>query len=264
MAVSEKMRRKLEKRKEEIKKGNGDFNTILFPVGTTRIRILPVGDEDFAQEVIQFFLGKEIGAIVSPATFGDDCAIYDAHNELKSSGDEDDKETANSFKPAKRYYAPAIKYKDEKGTEVEGKERLAVLPGGVYSEMIDLFLDDENGDFLDPKKGYDLKIKREGEGKNNTTYKVIPCKPTKLPKEFAKKIYDPEAMVRELLPTYAETEEAINKFLNLADDDDDEPKKKKGKKSSSSKKGKSDMDEKPKKKKKKTSEEAPKKKKKKK
>lgn len=259
MAISEKMRKKLEKRKEDLKKGNGEFNTIIFQEGVTRIRILPVGkDEDFAQEVMQFFLGKELGAIISPQTFGEPCAIYEANQELKSSDDEDDKALAGRFRPSKRYYAPAIKYTDEKGKEIDGSPKLAVLPQGVYTELIDLFLDDENGDFTDPKEGYDVKIKREGKGKNDTSYTVLVCKPTALAKELRKKIFDPEKMVREIMPSYEETEKAINTFLNLGSDDEEEAPKKKKKKSTS------DLEDKPKKKKKKSSDEAPKKKKKKK
>lgn len=259
MAVSEKMRKKLEKRKEDLKKGSGEFNTIIFQPGITRIRILPVPkDEDFACETVQFFLGKDLGAVISPATFNEPCAIYDTHQELKSSDDEDDKALAGRFRPSKRYYAPAIKYSDEKGKEVDGSPKLAVLPQGVYTELIDLFLDDENGDFTDPKEGYDVKIKREGTGKNDTSYTVLVCKPTSLPKDLRKKIYDPEKMVRDIMPSYEETEKKINAFLNLGDDEEEEaPKKKK-------KKPVSDLEDKPKKKKKKTSDDEPKKKKKKK
>jgi hypothetical protein len=32
------------------------------------------------------------------------------------------------------------------------------------------------GDFTHPEKGYDIKIKRKGTGKNDTEYKVYPMK----------------------------------------------------------------------------------------
>lgn len=259
MAISEKLRKKLEKRKAELAKGSGEYKTIILKSGTTRLRLLPVGpDEDFAQEVTQFFINGS--SVVSPATFGEPCAIMEMYNELKSSDNESDQELAAEFKPTRRYYAPAIAYTDDKGTEIDGSPKLVILPASVYNSLIDLMLDDENGDFTDPKEGYDIKIKKEGQGKQGTTYSVLACKPTKLAKQYAKEIFDPEEMTRALVLSYDETKAAINSHLNLSDDDEDEAPKKKKKKPTS------DIDEAPKKKKKKktSDDEAPKKKKKKK
>lgn len=256
MAVSKKLREKLQKRKEAIKSGGGgDF--IIFKEGTTRIRVLNCGEEDFAQEVIQFYLGADIKGVISPATFGEPCAIMEAYNELKS-GDEDDQDLAKTFKPRRRYYTPAIRYNDEKGKDVDPTPRLAILTADLYDTMIDFMLDEEKGDFTDPKEGYDLKVKRTGSGQFDTEYKVFDTKPTPITvKELRTKVIDPEEMVRKLIPSYEQTQEYINRFLGLAKDDEEDgaPKKKK--------KPTSDMDEAPKKKKKPVSKEAPKKKRKK-
>lgn len=229
MAVSEKLRKKLLKRKETLKKGSGDFNTIIFKEGTTRIRPLFVGeDEDFAQEVIQFFLGGDLGVVISPATFGEPCAIMEAYEELKS-GDEDDKVLAQKIRPTRRYYCPAIKYEDETGKAIDGKPRMAILTKGIYETMIEYMLDEEQGDFTDPIEGYDLKIKRTGSGKMDTEYQLIACKPTKLSKELAGQVFNPEDMVRDILPSYDQTKEMLDKFLGLGnseDDEDEAPKKK--------------------------------------
>lgn len=247
MAVSEKLRKRLEKRKKDIKSG-GNYDTIIFPADTTtRIRILnPGDDEDFAEEATTFFLGKDIGTVISPATYGEPCAIMEMYNDLKK-GDEDDKELADTFKPSRGFFAPAIKYNDEKGKEVNTDlgVKLAKLPKGVYDTLIDLVLDDENGEFFDKKDGYDLKIKREGSGRMDTKYTVIPCKNTPTPKKF-NGVYNPIEMIKKLIPTFEETEEKIAEFLNLGKSDD-EPKKKKKKSS------KEDTSTKKKKKKKKTS-----------
>lgn len=258
MAVSEKLRKKLLQRKEDIKKGSGG-DLIIFKEGTTRFRVLPCGeDSDFAQEVVQFYLGKELGGIISPATFGEPCAIMERYNELKS-GDEDEQELAKTFRPRRRFFAPAVKYNDEKGKELDLTPRLAILTNEMYDTLIDMMLDEEKGDFTDKDEGYDLKVKREGTGQFDTSYKVFDTKPTKLAdKELRKKLFNPEDMVREMLPTYEQTEEKINRFLGISSDDDEDEKPKKKKKPSS------DLDEKPKKKKKVKDDEAPKKKKKKK
>lgn len=233
MAVSEKMRKALEQRKKDIaKKGDGSYSTISFKVGTHRIRVLPVGEEDFGIEATTFFL-KDIGFLVSPRTFGDPCAICEMYDELKASKSEDDRDLAATFRPKKKYLIPIIKYKDEKGKEVELGPKLAQVANGVYNDLIDLMLDEENGDFTDPKEGYDVKIKRTGEGQLDTEYSVLVCKTTPLPKEFLKKVYNPEELAKEIAATYEETEEAIKKFLNLGggkDDEDDAPPVRKKKK----------------------------------
>lgn len=215
MALSEKFKKKMEKRKKAVSsKGGGSKGLIFFKDGKTRIRILNCGDDsDFGVEVTLFYLGKEINNVVSPATFGEPCAIMDRYNELKK-GDDDDKELADTFKPRRRFYAPAIKFKDDKGKDYDDQvgAALAPLTNGCYTDMIDLMLDDENGDFTDPKNGYDVKIIKEGTGLE-TTYGVTPCKPTKLPKQFLKKTFDPEEMVKAMIPSFEETESMIAEFL---------------------------------------------------
>lgn len=249
MALSAKLRKKMEQRKKEMEsKGGGMKGLVSFKEGKTRIRFLPVGDNDFAFMATQFYLGKEIGGFISPATFGEPCAVYEAYTKLNKSSDDDDRELAKSFRPREKPLAPIIKYKDEKGKEVDTEKgvALAILTQDNYTELIDWMLDeDDYGDFTDPKTGYDVKINRTGSGQYDTKYKLMKCDSSKLPKEFAGKTYDAEEMVRKLVISYEETEAFRDRFLGgSVDDDDDEPKKKKKKKS------KTDDDE-PKKKKKK-------------
>lgn len=225
MAVSEKLRKKLLQRKEALKKGDGEFTTIFFKEGTTRIRILFVGaDNDFVIEAQQFFIDGQ--SVITPASLGEPCAIMEMYQELKSGTDED-KLLAKKISPSKRWYAPAIKYTDESGKEIDGKPRLAILTKGVYETLIEYMLDEENGDFTDPKEGYDVKIVRSGKGKNDTEYKVLACRPSALPKELRGKVFNPEEMVRELLPSYDQTKELADKLLGIAhradEDEEDAP-----------------------------------------
>lgn len=232
MAITEKLRKKLEKRKAEIKNsGGGAKGLILFPEGKKRIRLLPVGDdEDFALETTQFYLGADIKGVISPATFGEPCAIMEMYNELKKSKDDDDKELADTFKPRKRFLSPAIVYTDDKGKQIDDRgEQLALLTNGLYNELIDWMLDEDYGDFTDPKTGYDVVVKREGKGQNDTEYSLLKKPESKLDKKYAKKgPYDIEKMVRDIMPSYEETQNYINQFLGL-DPDDEKPKKKKKK-----------------------------------
>lgn len=227
------LRERLAKQREDLKRsGPGKF--VIFKEGTTRIRILPVGEEnEWGMEVVYFYLGlKENIAVISPATFGEKCAIMNAYNELSASKSAEDRKFAKKFRPQKRFMAPCIVYKDDYGREVN-KERgksLALMTSGVYQECIDLYLDNDNGDFTDPRRGYDLKIKRSGTGLTDTEYKVITGKITKLPMEWRGEV-DLQAMIREIVPSYADTKKIIEEYLNIPqaedDDEDEKPKKKK-------------------------------------
>lgn len=219
MATKNSRVEKMKKRREELaRKGGGNYQYFIFSKeGTYRMRPLPVPEDDeFGVEVVTFFLGKELGGVVSPASFGEPCYLMETYNKLQNSEDDDEKSLAAQLKPKKRYMVPHIKFQDEKGTKVdeEAGAKLALLTSGQYQDLCDLYLDDEHGDFTDPKDGYDIKYKRTGKGMTDTEYSTLACKPTRLPKKY-NKIYNPEEMVRSLMPTYEETKSLAKKFLKL-------------------------------------------------
>lgn len=242
MAVSEKLKKKLLKRKEQIKNtGGGMKGVIFFQEGKKRIRLLNCGEEDFAVEAEHYYLGQEIKGVISPATFGLPCGIHEVYHMFRK-GDESEQELAATFKPGKKFYSPAIAYKDDKGKEVDDRgAQLANLTNGMYNELIDWMIDDDYGDFTDPKTGYDIKVKREGKTKTDTEYSLMKMNSSKLDKKY-NKIYNPEEMLKAILPTYEQTQEYIAQFLGMEVSDlfskkkkkkkgsDDEPKKKKKKK----------------------------------
>lgn len=243
MAVSEKLKKKLLKRKEAIKNSGGGLKgVILFQEGKKRVRFLPVGEEDFAVEAKTFYLGNDIKGVISPATFGLPCGINETYEKFRK-GDESEQELAATFKPGKKFYSPALAYKDEKGKEIDDRgAQLANLTNGMYNELIDWMLDDDYGDFTDAKTGYDVKVKREGKTKTDTEYSLMKMNSSKLDKKY-NKIYNPEEMLKAILPTYEETQQKMAQFLGLEVEDlfskkkkkkksseDDEPKKKKKKK----------------------------------
>lgn len=233
--MGKSLKDKLAERREGLgKSGPGAFLATI-KEGTTRFRVLPVGEEkDWAIEVIYFFLGvKGDMGVISPKTFGEKCAIMKAHLELSESKKKEDRELATKFRPQKKFMVAVIRYKDKDGKEIDTElgVKLMLLGSKVYQEMLDLYLDDDSGDFTDPKKGYDLKIKRTGKGKNDTEYKVLAGKQSKLASDYRKNI-DLEKMVRDIVPDYKKTKEIIEKYFNLepADDGDDDKKKDKKKK----------------------------------
>lgn len=266
-ANGKSLKERLKTKRQELSERGSKGNVLFVKEGTLRVRLLPVGpDKEFIEEVTHFYLGADLKSVYSPSTYGEPCAIMEAYQELKGSKDEDDKDLAKKLVPKKAYFAAVVVYNDEKGKSVneEDSGKLIKITGGVYQDIIDLFLDDdEAGDMTDPKDGYDIKIKRTGKGQFDTEYSVMPCKPTKLDKKWSKPV-DLEKLIKKEIASYEETEEKLEAFLGVAkdDDDDDKPKKKKKKgeleskpsKGKDKKKSKSDDDEdeddKPKKKKK--------------
>lgn len=228
----------LERKKQLEKRGNG--GGLVFPKeGTTRLRIKSPGeDEELGLEIITFFLGKDIGGVISPATFDEPCPIMEKYQELKSSNDDDDKEVAKKLVPKKRYVIAGIGYKDEKGKEIDPDliDRGYQVTSGVYQDIIDLYLDeDEWGDMTDDLEGYDIKITRSGKGITDTKYTVSPCQKKKLDKKYIGTV-DLEKIVRNHILSYDEIEEKLKQFLNESDDEDEDDRPKKKKKSSSKEK----------------------------
>lgn len=229
-------REKMLARKKQLE-SKGNNSGFVFPKeGTLRVRLKSPGDDkELGIEIIQFYLNKEMGSVISPATFDEPCPFMDKYNELRSSKNDEDKELAKLFVPRRRYVVGGIVFEDDKGTKVgyDGKDKGILIPRAVYQDIIDLYLDeDEAGDMTDPKEGYDIKIIRSGSGQYDTTYSARACKPTKLDKQY-QGIVDLEGIVRGQIKSYDEIEEILMKFLKESPNDseeDDTPEKKDKKK----------------------------------
>lgn len=233
-------REKMLARKKQLEsKGSG--SGFIYPKeGTLRMRIKSPGDDqELGMELVTFYLGNDIGSIVSPATFDEPCPFMEKYKELKESSDDADKELAKEkFVPRRKYVIGGVIYTDEKGKNLDydGKDKAVQIPRSVYQDIIDLYLDeDEAGDMTDPINGYDIKIIRTGSGKMDTTYSARACKPTKLDPK-ARGTVDLEGMVRSQIKSYDELEDILNKYLNESSNDDDEEDDKDIKKSKDKKK----------------------------
>ncbi len=220
-------RKKLMATKKKIKASQEGGNMIFFKADTTtRIRVLPVPeDQEFGMEIVHFYPNQEIKGVISPMTFGEPCALMEKYEELKNSKDEDDKALAAKLKPKRKFVVPCIRYEDKLGKKVDEKTgaKLAQLTVGQYQDLIDLYLDEENGDFTDPKKGYDIKVTRTGSGMMDTEYSTLAGKTSALHSKF-NKVYDLNAMVRKEIPSYEHTQEIMDQFLGTGGSD--KPKKK--------------------------------------
>lgn len=217
-----------DKRKKMAQRGGSD-KLIFLKEGTLRVRILNVGKEkDFSMEVTQFYLGPEIKGVFSPSTFGEPCALMEKYLELKESKKKADKDLAKLLVPKKKSLIPVVAFKDDRGKEVDTESigKLVPISNGLCGQIIDYYLDEEEwGDFMDDQDGYDFKLIRTGSGKYDTEYSAKPCKNTPAPKAIAGKVFDLDALVRGIMPTYEETEEKLLEFLSgnpTADDDEEE------------------------------------------
>ena len=233
-STSMSTRERMIKRKEDLAKRSG--KGLIFPkTGILRVRVKnPGDDQEIGIEIIQFYLGQELGGVISPATFGESCPFMEKYEELKTSKSSSDKALAGKLVPKRKYVIGGDIYKDEKGKELDPDKlnRGILIPRGVYQDLTDLYLDeDEWGDMTDPIEGYDIKINRQGSGMTDTSYSVTPCSKKPLPKERRGNI-DLEEIVRKEIKSYEDLEELLEKFLDSAGDDDaddEEPKAKKKK-----------------------------------
>lgn len=212
--ISKKLKKRMAEKKQAIKTGMGNSSFYYLNAGVTRIRPVPIPeDDDPLPEVITFFLGKELGTIISPKTFGERCPIMEKYEELSKS--EKSSEIAGKFKPKKRFAMVALKYEDEKGKVLmQGGPRIVILPVTVGSQLIDFFTEDEDGygDFTDAHSGYALKIKREGSG-ISTEYSVLATPPTPCPKPYNRERYVPTDEIRKVILPYDELKVKLDSFL---------------------------------------------------
>lgn len=235
------LKQRMKEKKEELKKRSQRSNIIRQKdEGTIRMRILnPGDDEEFVHEIIQFWLGKDVGSVVSPASIGEPCALMEKYKELKDSKDEEEKNFAKEMMPKTKYVTAVAVYADTKGKSLDEAQsgKLFQITGGVYQDLLDLYLDeDEWGDMVDPKNGYDVKFTREGLKMMDTNYSVQPCKNTKAPKGYTKPV-DLLELVKAEVATYEETVSAVEKYLGGSSTDEEEaPKKKRTKKGKRKKK----------------------------
>lgn len=243
MAVSDKMRKKLQQRQKELRSKGAGNGIIFMKEGTIRVRFLSPGpDEEFIREVNQVYLGPKIKGVISPTSIGKPCAIHERYLKLKKSKKDSDKELAGKLVEKPRYLGCVVMYKDLKGKEVDTQNsgKLIQITKGLYEAIIDHYLDEDWGDMTDPIRGYDVKLVRKGSGQLDTEYSIIPCPPTKAPKGWNKPI-DLDKKIHEVIPTYEETQSKLDEFFSGPIDEEADdlgnsvPKKKKKKAGISSK-----------------------------
>lgn len=147
------------------------------PVGHSVIRVLPpVGTmEYFFKEVGTHYLSDSLRFdcpnIASDGTLP--CPLCELNEELYRAGE---KEAANKFKVSRSFQMNII----DRSAPDQGVKIYA--PGTtVFQAMITMVQDPDVGDISDPVAGFDVKLDRTGEGRENTKYQTRSAlKPTPL------------------------------------------------------------------------------------
>ena len=243
MTKKKGLKERMAEKRKEIADRSKNGSVIFLKEGTTRIRVLPVGeDNDFSVEATHFYLGQEIKGVFSPSTLEKPCPILEKYNELKE-GSAEDKDLAKTFYPKKKYLVPCLIYKDEKGKEIDEERsgKLVMIPSSIFGQILDSFLDTEFGDFTDSDTGYDIKLIRSGKGKTDTEYSIRPMPSSKVKSKKWRKEIDLNKLVEEAIPSYEEAEDKLAQFLVESGNDGGSSKPKKKKKGSKKKKGQGDV-----------------------
>ncbi|CDT53647.1 conserved hypothetical protein [Vibrio coralliirubri] len=200
------------KKQKEIQAKKGRARPFKFPIGKTKIRLLPswrLGDDpqffhDFGSHYIKNDKGEtEAVYVCTEKTFGQDCEICKAIGMgIKSAHDDETIELLKDANSGQQYLMNAIVRGD-----ANNKEPVLIAAGiGIFESICEIIA--EYGDITDLKEGVDLTISREGSGRNDTKYTVIPAaKSESVPKEVLGKALNLDEYVSQ------ENESGLHKAL---------------------------------------------------
>lgn len=199
------------------------------PVGVSTIRILPaIGTmEYFFMEVGQHYIVDGSKPFYCPSICSEGvekCPICEVNEALYRAGEKD---AASKFRATRAFFMNVI----DRSNPGQGVQRYA--PGTtVFQAIASMISDPDYGDISDEADGYDIKIERVGEGRENTKYQVRPVKrPTPLGtdeqiEEWMSNAEDLKAYVDEQLMSYAELAEKSGVDVYFTEDEEPEPPKK--------------------------------------
>lgn len=137
------------------------------PVGTSTIRVLPpVGTmEFFFVEVGQHYIGDSKDGLYCPnVCAGQPCPICEVQDELYKAGDKD---TAAKFRVGRSFFINLI----DRAHPDQGVLKYQ-CGTTIFTQLVAYINDPDYGDISDPDAGYDVKVERTGEGKNDTRYQA--------------------------------------------------------------------------------------------
>jgi hypothetical protein len=198
------------------------------PVGTSTVRILPpVGSMDyFFVEVGQHYMDDKGKPFYCPAICSEGekpCPICEINEELFRAGEKD---AAGKFRASRSFFMNII----DRANPGQGVQKYA--PGTtIFQAITSMISDPDYGDISDAAEGYDIKIERVGEGRENTKYQVSPVKRStplgtqEQMDEWLAGADDMKAYVMNQLLEYEDLakKSGVDVYFTSADDEEDEP-----------------------------------------
>lgn len=236
----EQIRAKLAGLKNKTNKKNDQWK----PTNEHTIRCLPYphGDEPFLELGFHYELGEVKSLLCPKFNFGDECAICDLADSLKSWNDVDgnekpqaersaDFELFRSVQVKERYFVPVIDREDETLTP-----KFWSFSPTIYKALLEICADEENniitgaegaGVLTSPKSAFDLGInllkKKNEDGKgNNKPWPVTEVKEKKRPSKLLKADSEVEALLAKIPNIYtiypkvssSEAQKVFRSFVN--------------------------------------------------
>ena len=124
---------------------------------TVRFVPLPNSSDGSGLRDMWFYYGiGNNSGLLSPHQFGHPDPFQELINKLRSDDSKDSYELAKKLYPKMRAFAGVV----VRGEEDKGV-RIWSFGKTVYQEILNLMLDSDYGDIMDPKKGYDVKVSCE-------------------------------------------------------------------------------------------------------
>ena len=141
--------------------------------GEYKVRCLPWKNSAEGQPFQErwfYYIGTNSG-VLTPKQFGKPDPIDDLIRKLFNSGKPDERVLAKKLLPKMRAYTPVIvRGQEDKGVMVWSFGKL------VYQRLLGFFVDEDYGDILDPKDGFDLKVTVSQQPGKQFQDTVVDCK----------------------------------------------------------------------------------------
>jgi hypothetical protein len=165
----------------ESERAGGGADFLKLEPGRTVVRILPppVGRKSPFRVIYQHYYrppaatGPVVFACPRMETKGQKvCPVCQEGERYKRSGNPADREKAFELFPTRRVFCNAVDRKNP-----DAGPRVLVFGKMIHEALIALRRDeDAGGDFTHPLYGFDIVIEREGTGKQDTKYRVLPAR----------------------------------------------------------------------------------------
>ncbi len=192
--------------------------------GEYKVRCLPwknAAEGQPFQERWFYYIGTNAG-VLTPKQFGKPDPIDDLIRKLFSSGKPDERILAKKLLPKMRAYTPVVvRGQEDKGVMVWSFGKL------IYQRLLGFFVDEDYGDILDPKEGFDLKVTVSQQPGKQFQDTVVDCKgrasvlhnDPKVVESWINAVPNIDDMYR--LKGKEEIEQILNTWLNSGSADED-------------------------------------------